>query len=66
VPPNIELIFMAILMVAGLVILDWLLLQRRIRRARRHRLEARIDELERDAQRRIAERPTMNTRGRAP
>lgn len=54
------------LSVSALLLADHLWSRHVERRARRRRLEARIDELKRDARRRQAERPTLNTRGRAP
>ena len=64
--PTWHLLALFVLSVTALLIADHLASLAIARRARRRRLEARIDELKRDARRRMAERPTMNTRGRAP
>ena len=55
------LIVVALLLTSATLIVDYLVHQWLARRARRRRLEARIVELKR-----LAERPTLNTRGRAP
>jgi hypothetical protein len=52
--------------VSVLLIADHLASQAHQRRIYRKRLDERINQLKRDARRRMAERPTMNTRGRAP
>ena len=46
--PTLHLLSLFVLAVGALLILDWLLLQRRIRVARRRRLEARIAELKQE------------------
>jgi len=60
-----HLLALFLLAVSALLIADYLAHQAHLRRVRRKRLEARIDEIKRaDLQRR--ERQTLNTRGRAP
>jgi hypothetical protein len=54
-----------LLTIAVLLIADYLAQRWLARRARRRRLEARIAELGRDARQR-QERPTLNTRSKAP
>jgi hypothetical protein len=64
--PTWHLLAFVGLSVSALLLVDHLWSRYVERRARRRRLEARIDELKREARRRQAERPTLNTRGRAP
>jgi hypothetical protein len=64
-PSTWDLLSLFLLAVSALLIADYLARQARIRRVRRRRLELRINEVKRDAHR-LRERPTLNTRGRAP
>lgn len=57
--PVPHLLLLVLLAVSALLIADWLLSQRRVRVARRRRLERRIAELGR-------ERQTLHTRSDAP
>jgi hypothetical protein len=63
--PVPNLMLAAFLLAIGVTIAEYLWHARRIRVARRKRLEQRIAELGR-IHRLIRERPTLNTRGRAP
>jgi hypothetical protein len=65
VVPVPHLIFLVLLLVLALVVADYLWRASVARRARRRRLEARIDELKRGVRQR-RERQTMNTRSDLP
>jgi hypothetical protein len=65
---NWQLALLFLLAVSGLLIADYLAHESHVRRVRRKRLEARIEELRREdlhRRDRLAELQTLNTRGRA-
>lgn len=59
--PIFNLVVGSFLLAIGTMIADYLWHAHKVRSARRRRLEQRITELSR-----LRERPTLNTRGRAP
>lgn len=62
--PDLHLLLPVLLAVAALAVADWLLLQRRLRRARKRRVFDRYSELRRERERSDPQR--LNTRGDAP